>query len=219
MNAAKEVGGDFYDFFLIDDDHLCLIMADVSGKGVPACLFMMMSKTILQNCALLGKSAAEILELTNEALCTNNSVEMFVTVWLGILEISTGRITAANAGHEYPALKKGSRFELLKDAHGFVIGGMPGMKFREYDIQMAPGDKLFLYTDGVPEATDKEEKMFGTERMLASLNTAPDSSAEDILRRVSEDMKGFVKGEEQFDDVTMLCLEYKGPNRGETEEG
>ena len=210
MNAAKEVGGDFYDFFLIDDDHLCLIMADVSGKGVPACLFMMMSKTILQNCALLGKSAAEILELTNEALCTNNSVEMFVTVWLGILEISTGRITAANAGHEYPALQKGSRFELLKDVHGFVIGGMEGIKYREYDIQMEPGDKLFLYTDGVPEASDREKKMFGTERMLASLNTAPDSSAEEILGKVSKDMKDFVKGEEQFDDVTMLCLEYKG---------
>ena len=219
MNAAKEVGGDFYDFFLIDDDHLCLIMADVSGKGVPACLFMMMSKTILQNCALLGKSAAEILELTNEALCTNNSVEMFVTVWLGILEISTGIIIAANAGHEYPALKKGERFELLKDVHGLVLGGLDGVKYREYTIQMEPGDKLFLYTDGVPEATDKEMKMFGTERMLASLNSTRDSSAEEILSRIGKDMKDFVKVEEQFDDVTMLCLEYKGPNRGETEEG
>ena len=135
---------------------------------------------------------------------------MFVTVWLGILEISTGRITAANAGHEYPALQKGSRFELLKDVHGFVIGGMEGIKYREYDIQMEPGDKLFLYTDGVPEASDREKKMFGTERMLASLNTAPDSSAEEIQGKVSKDMKDFVKGEEQFDDVTMLCLEYKG---------
>ena len=215
MQAAREVGGDFYDFFLIDDDHLCLVMADVSGKGVPASLFMMISKVILQSCAMLGKSVVETLELTNQALCSNNTVEMFVTVWLGILEISTGKITAANAGHEYPALKKDGRFELLKDVHCFVIGGLDDVKYKEYEIQMEPGDKLFLYTDGVPEATDKEKKMFGTERMVASLNTDPDASPEEILWRISKDLKAFIKGEEQFDDVTMLCLEYKGNGNGD----
>ena len=128
MDPAKEVGGDFYDFFLIDDDHLCLVMADVSGKGVPAALFMMASKIILQSCAMLGQSPAEILTKTNEAICSNNQEEMFVTVWLGILELSTGKLTAANAGHEYPVLKlPDGSFELLKDKHGFVIGGMEGV--------------------------------------------------------------------------------------------
>ena len=128
MDPAKEVGGDFYDFFLIDDDHLGIVMADVSGKGIPAALFMMVSKVILQSCAMLGRSAGEILTKTNEAICSNNQAGMFVTVWVGILEISTGKLTAANAGHEYPALRRANgSFELFRDKHGFVIGGMPGM--------------------------------------------------------------------------------------------
>ena len=129
--TAREVGGDFYDFFLIDEDHLCMVMADVSGKGIPAALFMMISKTILQSCAMLGVSVSEILEKTNEAICSNNQVEMFVTVWLGVLEISTGKLRAANAGHEYPVLKQpGGVFELVKDEHGFVIGGMEGISYK-----------------------------------------------------------------------------------------
>ena len=156
MDPAKEVGGDFYDFFLIDDDHLCMVMADVSGKGVPAALFMMASKIILRNNAMMGKSPAKILGPTN-AICSNNQEEMFVTVWLGILEISTGKLTAANAGHEYPVMKRpDGRFELLKDKHGFVVGGMEGVKYKDYELQLEPGAKLFLYTDGVPEATDAQ---------------------------------------------------------------
>ena len=212
MDPAKEVGGDFYDFFLIDEDHLGMVMADVSGKGVPAALFMMASKIILQSCAMLGGSPAEILTKTNEAICSNNQEEMFVTVWLGILEISTGKLTAANAGHEYPVLQRTpcGPFELLKDKHGFVIGGMPGMKYREYELQMTPGTKLFLYTDGVPEATDADGNMLGMERMLAALNEEPDASPQELLKAVRRAVDGFVKDAEQFDDLTMLCFEYRG---------
>ena len=211
MDPAKEVGGDFYDFFLVDDDHLCMVMADVSGKGVPAALFMMASKIILQSVAMLGRSPAEILTKTNEAICSNNEAHMFVTVWLGILEISTGRLTASNAGHEYPVLKRpGGRFELFKDKHGFVLGGMDGMVYREYELQLEPGSKLFLYTDGVPEATDAENELFGKERMLAALNEEPDGTPEQLLKNVRRSVDAFVKNAEQFDDLTMLCLEYRG---------
>ena len=215
MDPAREVGGDFYDFFLIDKDHLCLVIADVSGKGIPASLFMMASKVILQSCAMLGKSTAEILNKTNEALCSNNQVEMFVTIWLGILEISTGKIIAANAGHEYPALMKDGKFALLKDKHGFVIGGMDGVRYKEYEIDLKPGDKLFVYTDGVPEATDSSNNMFGTERMITALNQDPGASPEKLLHNVRSAVDGFVKEAEQFDDLTMLCIEYKGPDGGE----
>ncbi len=220
MDPAKEIGGDFFDFFLVDEDHLCMIMADVSGKGIPAALFMMASKIILQSCAMLGQSPGEILTKTNEAICSNNQEEMFVTVWLGILEISTGKITAANAGHEYPVLKQNGRFRLFKDRHGFVVGGMEGMKYREYEIRMEPGDKLFLYTDGVPEAADAENGMFGTERMIAALNEDPEADPESVIHNVRRSVDAFVKDAEQFDDLTMLCLAYGGAGRaaGHTEK-
>ena len=213
MNPAREVGGDFYDFFLIDDDHLCMVIADVSGKGVPAALFMMISKAILQNCAKLGKSPAQILESTNATLCSGNQVEMFVTTWVGILEISTGKITAANAGHEYPALSQRGPFTLFKDKHGFVVGGMEEAKYREYELYLKPGDRLFLYTDGVPEATDSENRMFGTERMLEALNREWEAAPQTILSNVTKAVNAFVNDAEQFDDLTMLCLEYKGPQQ------
>ena len=211
MTPAKEVGGDFYDFFLVDSDHLCMVMADVSGKGVPAALFMMASKIILANNAKMGKSPARILEDTNATICANNHEQMFVTVWLGILEISTGKLTAANAGHEYPVIcMPDGRFELLKDKHGFVIGGMDGMKYKEYEVQLSPGAKLFVYTDGVPEATNKDNELFGTERMLAALNENTGVSPETVLQNVRAAVDDFVKNAEQFDDLTMLCMEYKG---------
>ena len=212
MDPAREVGGDFYDFFLIDEDHLCMVMADVSGKGIPASLFMMVSKSLLKNSARRGGgSAAEILAQTNDTICSNNQVDMFVTVWLGILEIGTGRITAASAGHEYPALMQNGQFSILKDKHGLVIGGMAGMRYPEYEIQLRPGDKLFLYTDGVPEATDAENHMFGMDRMIDTLNAEPGVSPEQTLRNMRLAVDGFVQQAEQFDDLTMLCLEYYGP--------
>ena len=212
MDPARAVGGDFYDFFLIDDDHLCLEIADVSGKGIPAALFMMASKIILANTAKSGRSPAGILKETNDVISENNPEGVFVTVWLGILELSTGRLIAANAGHEYPALKEpDGGYALYKDRHGFVIGAMKGMKYVDYELLLRPGSKLFVYTDGVVEATDADQNMFGPANMLAALNAQPDASPERTLRNVRAAVDGFVKDTEQFDDLTMLCLEYKGP--------
>ena len=212
MSPAKEVGGDFYDFFFIDPDHLAIVIADVSGKGVPAALFMMISRTIIKNCAMLGKGAAQILEESNRALCSENKMEMFVTSWIGILQISTGRLTAANAGHEYPAIYhfRTGEFSLYKDRHSFVLGGMPNVRYREYELKLEPGDKLFIYTDGVAEASNSKEELFGTDRMLAALNAASKGSPKDILFSVRDAVDAFSGNAEQFDDLTMLCLEYKG---------
>ena len=211
MDPAREVGGDFYDFFLIDDDHLGMVMADVSGKGVPAALFMMACKIILQSVAMLGGSPAQILTRTNEAICSNNKEEMFITVWLGILELSTGRLVAANAGHEYPVvMEPDGRFEVYRDKHGLVIGAMDGVKYREYELTLKPGAKLFVYTDGVPEAANADNEMFGLDRMVKALNKVRNGTPEDILAGVSRDVNRFVMGAEQFDDITMLCMEYRG---------
>ena len=211
MDPAKEVGGDFYDFFLIDSDHLYLAIADVSGKGIPGALFMTISMLALSQIIREGKSPAEVLEAANNAICVNNREEMFVTVWLGILEISTGKLTAANAGHEYPALRKpDGRFELFKDPHGFVVGGMEDMKYKEYELQLLPGSQLFLYTDGVPEATDSSERQFGTQRMLTALNGHCGEHPEEIIGGVYAAVDSFVGQAEQFDDMTMLCIQYNG---------
>ncbi|MBO7395089.1 MAG: SpoIIE family protein phosphatase [Ruminococcus sp.] len=211
MEPAREVGGDFYDFFLVDEDHLGMVMADVSGKGVPAALFMMISKALIKSNAMLGQSPAEVLMKVNNLICVNNQAEMFVTVWLGIFEISTGKLTAANAGHEYPVIKHtDGNFELYKDKHGFVIGGMEDVRYKEYTIDMKKGDRIFLYTDGVPEATDSQEQMFGTDRMLEALNIDSEASPKQLLKNVRNAVNKFVKEAEQFDDLTMMCLEYKG---------
>lgn len=208
MTPARDVGGDFYDFFLIDEDHLALVMADVSGKGVPGALFMMVSQTILKNNAMIGKSVGEILAMTNDVICASNKMEMFVTVWMGILEISTGKIRAANAGHEYPALMKDGCFRLYRDRHSFVIGGMEGMRYREYELQLQKGEKLFLYTDGLPEATNAGAEMFGTGRMIEALNANAGLSPREILSGMKNAVDVFVGDAEPFDDLTMLCLEY-----------
>ena len=172
---------------------------------------MMVTNILISDRTHMGGTPAEILGFVNANICEHNRAEMFVTVWLGILEISTGRLTAANAGHEYPALKKSDgSFELLRDKHGFVIGGMEGAKYRDYELKLEPGTKLFLYTDGVPEATDAENTLFGTERMLAALNGDPAAAPEKMLKNVRAAVDEYVKDAEQFDDLTMLCLEYKG---------
>ena len=213
MDPAKEVGGDFYDYFLIDDDHLCMVIADVSGKGVPAALFMMASKIILQSVAMLGGSPGEILTKTNAAICSNNEAGMFVTVWVGILELSTGKLTCANAGHEYPVIKHpDGYFELYRDKHGFVLGGLEGATYKEYELRLEPGAKLFVYTDGVPEATNASNELFGTERMIHALNVRPNADPMEVLKNMRNAVDGFVLDAEQFDDLTMLCLEYKGNN-------
>ena len=210
MEPAKEVGGDFYDFFMIDDDHLGVVIADVSGKGVPAALFMMISKTILQNYAKLGISPAEVLKRANDSLCSQNKLEMFVTAWIGILEMSTGRMKCASAGHEYPVICRDGKFKLLKDRHGLVLGGMESVIYTDYEIRLDKGDKIFVYTDGVPEATDKDNNLFGTDRMVDALNNNPEACPEEVLKNVRAAVDQFVGIAEQFDDLTMLCLEYRG---------
>ena len=211
MDPAREVGGDFYDFFLIDDDHLGLVIADVSGKSIPAALLMMISKILVKNYAMTGMSPAKVLEAVNKQICANNKAEMFVTVWLGILEISKGKLTAANAGHEYPVVKfPDGGFELYKDKHGFVIGGMDGVVYKEYEIDLEAGSVIFVYTDGVPEATDADGNMFGTDNMLSALNGCPDTSSDALIKSVREAVDSFVLDAEQFDDLTMLCIKYKG---------
>lgn len=212
IEPARVVGGDFYDFFLIDDDHLYLAIADVSGKSIPAALFMMMSQVIIKSYALYDISPAEILEKANEALYSNNKMQMFVTVWIGILEISTGKIIAANAGHEYPVLYSGStgKFKLVTDPHDFVVGGLEDSQYHEYELMMKPGDKLFLYTDGVPEAANKDGEFFGVKRLVNALNENPDGGPVEILSEVQDALDQFVDDAEQFDDITMMCLKYNG---------
>ena len=216
MDPAKEVGGDFYDFFLVDQDHLALVIADVAGKGIPAALFMMVTKLLINTSAMSGLSPAQVLEAVNHQICVNNPEEMFVTVWLGILELSTGKLTAANAGHEYPVLwQPGQDCALYKDPHGFVIGGMDEMKYKNYSLQLTPGAKIFVYTDGVPEANNSKEGLFTTERMLEALNRDPEATPQQLLKNVRSAVDSFVGEAEQFDDLTMLCLEYRGTeNKG-----
>ena len=217
MTPAKEVGGDFYDFFFVDEDHLALVIADVSGKGIPAAMFMMMAKNMIQTQAMSGRSPREVMEKVNRLICENNKEKMFVTVWFGILDLSNGILTASNAGHEYPIFKApDGSFEILKDKHSFVLGGMQRMKYSEYELRLEPGAKLFVYTDGVAEAQNAEKELFGIERTVRALNTAMDQSPEKILQAVDNAVADFVGEAEQFDDLTMLCVEYLG--RPDTEE-
>lgn len=218
MTPAKEVGGDFYDFFFVDSNHLALVMADVSGKGVPAALFMMISKTLIKSIAQNGLSPAKVLEKVNNQLCENNEAEMFVTVWLGILEISTGKMKCVNAGHEFPAImRKGGNWELYKDKHGFVVAGMENAKYKEYELEFHPGDKLFVYTDGVAEATNVNNELYGTERMITALNKAKDKQVKELLESVHGDVDAFAGDAEQFDDITMLTLKINEPNSNRRE--
>ena len=211
MDPAREVGGDFYDFFLVDENHLGIVIADVSGKGVPAALFMMISKTILQNCAMLGSPVSDVLTQTNESLCAENKMDMFVTAWIGILDLQTGKMSCSSAGHEYPAVMSDSRtFELVRNKSGFVLGGFEGLRYQAYEITLKPGDKIFIYTDGVPEATNIHNELFGTDRMIDALNANSGGTPQEILAEVRRAVDEFVSEAEQFDDLTMLCLEYKG---------
>ena len=212
MTPAKEVGGDFYEFFFVDDHHLCIMIADVSGKGIPAALFMMATMILLENNVKMGKSPAQTLSDINTAICNKNIEDMFVTVWLGIIDLSTGKMICANAGHEYPMLKKpGERYEIIKDKHDLVLGAMKGWKYDEYELLMEPGASLFLYTDGLSETINPQEKMFGTDRILEQLNTNPNCSTEETLTGMKEAVDKYIDGKEPFDDLTMMSFAYHGP--------
>lgn len=209
MDPAREVGGDFYDFFYINHNQLVLVIADVSGKGIPAALFMMRSKTAIRALAASGSSPSEILFKANNELCEGNDAEMFITVWIGILNTDTGVMICANAGHEYPVfMPAGGEFSLVKDRHGLVLAAMENSRFRDYELQFHPGDRLFVYTDGVPEAVNEADDQYGTERLVAALNKWRDLPIQEVAPAVRRDIEEFAGEAEQFDDITMLELIY-----------
>ena len=211
MRPAKEVGGDFYDFFMVDKTHVALVIADVSGKGVPAALFMVISKTMIKNRAMLGGTPGEILRDVNDQLCANNASDFFVTVWMAIIDVETGNGVSVNAGHEHTVIRRaGENYNLLRYQHSLPLAIMEGTKFKEREFKLNPGDRIFVYTDGVPEATNQKDELFGTDRMLSSLNQHSEFSLEDILRQLQDDIDIFAEGAMQFDDITMLVFDYLG---------
>ena len=217
MDPAKEVGGDFYDFFMIDEDHMGFVIADVSGKGVPAALLLMVSRVLIKSGLQNGKSPAETLASVNNQLCESNDEEFFVTVWLAVLELSTGNGIAANAGHEHPVLRRaGGKYELQVYRHSLAVGVMKDVPFRQHQFHLNPGDSFFVYTDGVPEATDRNSELYGTGRMLEALNRDADAEPDQVLANLTADINRFVDGAEQFDDITMLGFRYRGPVAGDS---
>ena len=211
MTPAKEVGGDFYDFFFVDDNHIALVMADVSGKGVPAALFMMVARTLIKNRAQMGGSPSEILYDVNNQLCEGNIAELFVTIWLGIIDLTTGKGVAANTGHEHPVIgDENGDYRLIVYKHSLAVAAMEGMHFAEHEFELRKGDTLFIYTDGVAEATNADNELYGTDRMLEALNKDPKAYPEELLKNVKDGIDEFVQGAEQFDDITMMALKYIG---------
>ena len=210
MKPARQVGGDFYDFFMIDDDHLGLVIADVSGKGIPAALFMMVTKELIKNRLKDGDSPEKALYHVNNQLTEGNRLDMFVTVWLAVLELSTGRGVSANAGHEHPVVGHvNGNYELIKYKHSPALATMEDMEFKEHEFIMEHGDTIFVYTDGVAEATNKEDELFGTDRLIETLNLNPASAPARAVQGVMDAIDRFVGEAEQFDDITMLCIKYR----------
>lgn len=211
MDPAKEVGGDFYDLFFVDRNKVVMVIADVSGKGIPASLFMMRAKTIIRGLAESGLHSAEILQRANNSLCEGNEAEMFVTVWIGIVDLLTGHMSYASAGHEYPILMRaGGDYGYVKEKHGLPLACMEGVNYKEAEMTLNAEDRLFVYTDGIPEAINHETAQYGTERLLKVLNATKQKPMDVVLPMVREDIAGFVGEEDQFDDITMLGFVYKG---------
>ncbi len=209
MTPAKEVGGDFYDYYMLDDNHLVITVADVSGKGVGAALFMARSMSILKSRTMILGDPATVLTTANNELCQNND-EMFVTVWLGILDLSTGKMIYANAGHEVPLLRHDGVFSFVRQKPGFVLGGMEDVCYKNQELNLEPGDLLFQYTDGVPEAANSAREQFTTNRMLDILNSDPEMQGNELLDRMLQEVRDFSGTAPQFDDITMLALYYGG---------
>lgn len=210
MDPAREVGGDFYDFFFVDRSHLAIVVADVSGKGVPAALFMVIAKTLIKNRTLVGGTPGEILTDVNNQLTESNESDMFVTAFLAILDLKTGEVTSANAGHEYPAVRRANgNFELIVSRHGIALGAMEGICYRTNSFSFSEGDSVFLYTDGVTEATNGNKELFGNDRLIEALNRKPDANPEELLNNVRGAINEFVGEAEQFDDITMLSFKLK----------
>lgn len=218
MTPAKEVGGDFYDFFMVDDEHLAIVMADVSGKGVPAALFMVIGKTLIKDHTVPGCDLGKVFSDVNDLLCEANSEGLFITAFEGVLDLKTGLFQYVNAGHEMPFIcKAGGEFEPYKIRPGFVLAGMEGMRYTAGTMQFEVGDRIFQYTDGVTEATNVQNELYGMERLKKALDTHRQESPEQILVSIKKDIDEFVGEAPQFDDITMLCLEYR--QRIQTGEG
>ena len=210
MNTAKEVGGDFYDCFMIDQDHLCIVIADVSDKGMPAALFMMRATTVIKDNALIRDSTSEILTAANARLCENNDESMFVTAWIGILDTQTMMLQYTNAGHNYPILqRKGKPCERLEAVHGLFLAGLTRTKYRQSEIKLEPGDRILLYTDGVTEAHDLTNGLYGEGRLDEVLEKTRECPGDQVLDSILEDIKAFSQGVPQFDDITMVVLTIK----------
>ena len=210
MEPAKHVGGDFYDFFFVGADKLVLVIADVSGKGIPAALFMMRSKTAIRTVAEKGLSPGNIIQKVNKELCEGNDEGMFVTVWIGIIDLKTGVMKCANAGHEYPMIGRNGQYDIFSDKHTMILGVMDTYDFSEYDITLQPGDSIFVYTDGVPEAINVEEEQYGLERLKVVLNDHSGEPLQELLPAVFKDTGEYSVGMDQFDDITMLGFKYLG---------
>ena len=211
MEAAKEVGGDFYDFFFVDSEHLAFVIGDVSGKGVPAALFMASAKITLQNCIRDIPILSEAVRTANDSLCASNEAHMFVTLWVGVLDLATGEMNYVNAGHNPPVLVQGGAPSYLRTKSGFVLAGMEGAPYKENTLTLAKGDLVYLYTDGITEANSVHEELFGEDRLLACFENVSDQSAEQIVQTVKAAVDGFVQENDQFDDMTMLCCRYLFP--------
>lgn len=215
MTPAKEVGGDFYDFFLVDDDHLAVVIADVSGKGVPAALFMVIAKTLIKDHTQSGKPPEEVFTEVNRQLCEANDENLFVTAWMGVLEISTGKLVYVNAGHNPPVIgRKNGETEFLRSRPGFVLAGLDFTKYRAGSLELMPGDLLYLYTDGVTEAMNTAQELYGEERLKRTLDANVSAAPEEIFKAVKKDLDGFVADAPQFDDITMLAMRYLGREGG-----
>lgn len=212
MSPAREVGGDFYDFFMLDENRLAIVIADVSGKGVPAALFMVIGKTLIRDYSEFGDSLGEVFTKVNDLLCESNKEELFITAFEGVIDIRTGEMEFVNAGHEKPIVyhKEEKTWEIYPVRSGFVLAGLEGMKYHSGKMNLKKGDKLFLYTDGVPEAINQSEEQYGVGRLLKVLKKNENAGLEELLDRVRADVDKFADEAEQFDDITMLCMEYRG---------
>lgn len=208
MEAAKQVGGDFYDVFYVDSTHLAFVIGDVSGKGVPAALFMASSKITLQNCIRDVSNLSEAVSVANNALCARNEAGMFVTVWVGILDVESGQLNYVSAGHNPPVILRNNMSEFAKGKSGFVLGGMEDIRYREQSMQLEKGDIVCLYTDGVTEAEDKSHNLFGDDRLLQCCENKSDSKSEEIIENIKNSIDVFIDGNSQFDDMTMLCFKW-----------
>ena len=216
MTPAKEVGGDFYDFFMTDENHLAFVMADVSGKGVPAALFMVIAKTLIKNYAQMGQEPGDVFTTVNRLLCDGNDAGLFVTSWIGILDLETGVMKYANAGHNPPLIKRtDGKFEYLRSRPAFVLAGMDSIKYKQNELVLNPGDRIFLYTDGVTEATNGEQRLYGEDRLESLLNRCQSDTAEEMLADLKKDINSFLGEAPQFDDITMLMLDFKKRKAGE----